>query len=112
MSTNDIITAAYETSFYSRVNFIALKTAQNVATEDVATPNHDARLAYAGRIMIGQDSAQQISLHIAAVNPTIAETLETQGGDAVPDGDIEYAMGQIWDARANAWAAAAIEEPL
>lgn len=105
MATKDIIDAASEPVFYTRVAFIALKAAQNVANEDPATPNHANRMAYAGRVLTGEDKALLIALHIAASNPTIAGTLETGGGDAVPDGDIEFAMGQIWDARSNAFAA-------
>jgi hypothetical protein len=106
MPTRDIINAASQPVFYTRVAFIALKAAQNVAAEDPATPNHAARASYAGRVMIGEDKALLIALHIAAANATIAATLESDGPDAVPDGDIEYAMGQIWDARANAFAVA------
>jgi hypothetical protein len=106
VATRDIIQAAADPMFYTRVAFIALKAAQNVANEDPGTANHANRAAYAGRVFTGEDKATLIALHIAAANPTIAQTLETSGGDAVPDGDIEYAMGQIWDARANAFATA------
>jgi len=104
MATRDIITAASDPVFYTRVSFIALKTAQNVATEDPATANHANRVDYAERIFRGGDNALLIAMHIAASNGTIAGTLETGGGDAVPDGDIEFAMGGLWDARANAFA--------
>ncbi|RWP05111.1 hypothetical protein [Mesorhizobium sp.] len=104
MATKDIIAAASNPTYYTRVAFIALKAAQNVAAEDPATANHANRVAYAGRVMTGEDKALLLALHIAASNATIAGTLESSGGDAVPDGDIEYAMGQIWDARANAYA--------
>lgn len=104
MATKDIITAASDPVYYTRVAFIALKAAQNVSTEDPGTANHANRLAYAGRVLTGNDKALLISLHVAASNPTIASTLETSGGDAVPDADIEFAMGQIWDARSNAFA--------
>jgi hypothetical protein len=106
MATKDIIQAASNPTYYTRVAFIALKVAQNVAAEDPNTANHANRAAYAGRVMTGEDKALLLSLHIAAANATIAGTLETQGGDAVPDGDIEFAMGQIWDARSNAFAIA------
>lgn len=106
MATNDIIAAATEPVFYTRVAFIALKAAQNVASEAPATPNHANRVAYAGRVLTGEDKSLLLALHIASSNPTIAATLETSGGNAVPDGDIEFAMGQIWDARANAFAVA------
>ncbi|MGO7533108.1 hypothetical protein [Rhizobium leguminosarum] len=104
MATKDIIAAASNPVFYTRVAFIALKAAQNVSNEDPATANHANRLNYSGRVLTGDDKALLISLHIAASNATIAATLESSGGDAVPDGDIEFAMGQIWDARANAFA--------
>lgn len=105
MATKDIIAAASQPTFYSRVAFIALKAAQNVANEDPATPNHANRVAYAGRVLSGSDKALLLALHIAASNSTIAAALEASGGDAVPDNDLEYAMGQIWDSRANAFAA-------
>lgn len=104
MATKDIIAAASEPEFYTRVAFIALKAAQNVTNEDPDTPNHENRAKYAGRVLIGEDGGLLLALHIAASNPTIAAALETSGGDAVPDSDLEYAMGQIWDSRANAFA--------
>lgn len=108
MATSDIIAAASDPVFYTRVSFIALKTAQNVASEATDAPNHQNRVDYAERIFRGGDNALLISMHIAASNATIAEELETGGGEAVPDGDIEFAMATIWDARANAFA----EQPL
>lgn len=106
MATSDIIAAASAPTFYTRVAFIALKSAQAVAAEDPGTANHTNRVAYAGRVLTGDDKALLLALHIAASNPTIASTLESGGGEAVPDNDIEFAMGQIWDARANAYATA------
>lgn len=105
MSTTDIINAASDPVFYTRVSFISLKVAQNVAAEDPGYPNHQNRLAYCAQIFRGDDNALLLSLHIASSNPTIAATLETEGGAAVPDGDIEFAMATIWDARANSFAA-------
>jgi hypothetical protein len=107
MSTQQVIDAASQPTFYTRVSFISLKVAQNVATEGDTTPNHANRLAYAARIFTGDDSALMLANHVAASNPTIASTLETSGGDAVPDADIEFALGSIWDSRANSFAAAA-----
>ena len=104
MATSDIIAAASDPVFYTRVAFIALKAAQNVASEDPATANHANRVDYAERVFRGGDNALLVAMHIAASNGTIAGTLETGGGAAVPDGDLEFAMGQIWDARSNAFA--------
>ena len=105
MSTEQIIAEASKPTFYSRVSFISLKVAQNVATEDPGTANHANRIAYSGRIFAGQDNAVLLSMHVASSNPTIASTLETSGGNAVPDADIEFALGSIWDSRANSFAA-------
>ena len=66
MATRDIIDAASKPVFYTRVAFIALKAAQNVSNEDPATENHALRLAYAGRVLTGDDKALLIALHIAA----------------------------------------------
>jgi hypothetical protein len=104
MATKDIIKAASDPLFYTRVAFIALKAAQNVANEAATVANHANRVKYAGLVFSGKDSALALTLHIAASNPTIANTLGTKGGAAVLDSEIEYAMGQIWDSRANAFA--------
>ena len=105
MASEQIIAAASDPTFYTRVSFIALKVAQNVASEDPATANHENRVNYAARVLRGADNALLLAMHLAASNATIAATLETDGGSAVPDGDIEFALATIWDARANAFAA-------
>jgi hypothetical protein len=104
MATTDIINAASDPVFYTRVAFIALKVAQNVATEDPAAPNHANRIAYCSRIFSGQDKAILLANHVVASNATIAAALDA--GTAVPDSDIEFALSSIWDARANSFAAA------
>jgi hypothetical protein len=103
MSSAQIITEISNPDFYNRVGFIALKVAQNVASEDPATANHDNRINYANRIFTGSESNPLLASHVVSSNPTIAQTLETSGGSAVPDGDIEFALASIWDARANAF---------
>lgn|SRR5262245_19872382 len=100
-----IIAAASDPTFYTRVSFIALKVAQFVASEDPLTANHTNRMEYAARVLRGADNALLLSMHMASSNATISDTLATQGGSAVPDGDIEFALSAIWDARANSWAA-------
>ena len=104
MGTKAIIAAASQPEFYTRVSFIALKAAQNVAAEASSTPNHEKRVAYANRIFRGEESALLLTLHVASANGTVSQTLETSGGDAVLDGDIEFVLSTIWDARANAFA--------
>lgn len=106
MPSLEIIAQTSMPTFYSRVAFIALKVAQNVASEDPGTANHANRIAYSSRILSGADNAVLLAQHVVSSNPTISATVETEGGDAVPDGDIEFALASIWDARANAFAPA------
>lgn len=103
MAIADLVAKANEPAFYSKVLFIAMKVAQNVATEDPNTDSHAERLAYANRILRGEDNGPLIAAHIIASNGTIAAVIESSGEP--PDGDIEYAFGAIWTARALAFAA-------
>lgn len=103
MSSMEIVTAASDPAFYTRVSYIALKVAQNIAAEDPAQPNHTNRVAYANRIFQGTDSAILLAQHVAT-NAVIASALENGGPEAPPDGDIEFTLATIWDARANAFA--------
>jgi hypothetical protein len=102
MSSTEVVTAASDPLFYSRVAFIALKVAQNVASEDPSAPNHVNRVAYSNRVFRGDDNAILLAQHVTASNPTIAAALTA--GQNVPDGDIEFALSSIWDARSNAFA--------
>ena len=107
MATRDIIAAASDPVFYTRVAFLALKVAQQVAAEDPATPDHANRIHYAGLVLTGQDKALLLALHLVASNATVSQNIEANGGDAVPDGDIEFVLASIWGARAAAFANAA-----
>lgn len=109
MATKEIIAAATDAIFSTRVAFLALKTAQNVAAEASNTPNHANRVAYANRIFRGEENQQLLTLHLVSANGTISNTLVNDGADAVPDADIEYALSTIWDSRANAFAPVVVE---
>jgi len=103
MSSLQIVTAASDPAFYARVSYIALKVAQMVAAEAEDHPNHDNRVAYSNRIFQGIDNAILLAQHVAT-NGTISGKLESDGPEGPPDGDIEFVLTSIWDARANAFA--------
>lgn len=103
MATSDIIAEVSKPSFYQRVSYLSLGVAQQVASEPPATANHANRVAYADRIFCGQEDALLLAMHVVSSNATIASTIESSGGDAVPDNDIQFALASIWDARANAF---------
>jgi hypothetical protein len=106
MAAADLIATARDDEFASRVLFLATTTAQEVSAEDAATPDHDVRLAYAGRVIRGTDNAKMIATHVIASNPTIQSAIESdppaKGGN-VPDEDIHFALSSIWTARALAF---------
>jgi hypothetical protein len=104
MATSDIISEVSKPSFYQRVSYLSLGVAQNVASEEPTAANHANRVAYSNRIFSGEEDALLLAMHVVSSNPTISQTVETEGGDAVPDGDIQFALASIWDARANAFA--------
>lgn len=109
MSALDQISAARDDEFASRVSMITFKVAQNVASEDPGTPNHANRVDYAGRNIRGDENPKLVAAHIISSNPTIAAAIDAEPdkkGSNVPDGDIEFALASIWDARSMAFAAA------
>jgi hypothetical protein len=106
MAAVDFIATARNDEFAARVMFITLGVAQNVASEDPATPDHQVRLDYAGRCIRGTDNPKNIAAHIISSNASIQNTIESdpaQYGANVPDGDIQFALATIWTARANAF---------
>lgn len=107
MSAVDQIATSRNPEFSGRVLMIATKTAQNVSSEDPATEHHAERIAYAGRVIRGDDHQQLIAAHVVSSNPTIAAAIDsdpTKYGSNVPDSDIEFALASIWTARALAFA--------
>jgi hypothetical protein len=86
---------------------IQLKVAQNVASEDPATANHAERINYAYYVIRGDENPKMVSAHVNT-NPSIAASIDAapeQLGANIPDGDIEFTLASIWDARALAFAA-------
>jgi len=108
MAAIDLIVTARDDEFAGRVAMILFKVAQNVASEDPATAHHAERIDYAFRNIIGNENPKLVAAHVISSNPTIAATInanpQNKGSD-VPDGDIEFALASIWDARSIAFAA-------
>ena len=106
MAATDLISTASNEEFSGRVMMIAFEVAQNVASEDPATADHDARMNYAEIIFRGDDKPNLMAAHVISSNPTIAAAIAAEPalhGSNVPDGDIEFALASIWTARALAF---------
>jgi hypothetical protein len=109
MSALDHIATASDPTFSGRVMMIQFKVAQNVASEDISTPAHDARLAYAGLVLRGEEKPQTVAAHVISSNPTIGAAIDSDPaalGSNVPDSDIEFALSSIWTSRSLAFATA------
>jgi hypothetical protein len=109
MAAVDLIAAARNDEFASRVLFLAMKTAQNVASEDAGTADHADRMFYACYVIRGDDNAKMIATQVIASNATISAAISSDPskyGSNVPDGDIEFALASIWTARSKAIVAA------
>ena len=107
MSAEDQIRTARNDTYAGRVAMIQLKVAQNVASEDPATAHHAERIAYASFVIRGDENAKMVAAHVntnPSIAATIAEAPEELGAN-VPDGDIEFTLASIWDARSLAFAA-------
>jgi hypothetical protein len=102
MSLN-VVTAASDPAFYTRVSYLALKVAQMIASEEDTHPNHANRVSYSNRVFRGDDNAILLAQHVAT-NAAISAALESGGPEAPTDADIEFTLTSIWDARANAFA--------
>jgi hypothetical protein len=109
MSALDQIATASDPNFSGRVMMLMFKTAQNVASEDPAAPHHTERINYAGLVIRGDEKPQLVAAHVISSNATIGAAIDSDPpalGSNVPDGDIEFALASIWDARSLAFAAA------
>lgn len=108
MSAEDLIRTARDDLYAGRVAMIQLKVAQQVASEDPATPNHIERINYAYVVIRGGENPKMVATHVNT-NPAIAAQIESDPaklGSNVPDSDIEFTMATIWDSRSLAFAAA------
>jgi hypothetical protein len=106
MSATDLIATARNDEFAARCLFIGTKVAQQVASEDTATADHEVRFNYAMRVIRGADNPKMMATHIISSNPSIQQTINDAPelfGSNVPDGDIEFAFATIWTARAHSF---------
>ena len=110
MSAEDLIRVARDDTYAGRVAMIQLKVAQNVAAEDPATAHHDERISYAYIVIRGAENPKMVAAHLNS-QPGISTTIDEDPdalGSNVPDGDIEFTLATIWDARSLAFAAGAV----
>lgn len=109
MAVLDRIAAARDDVFAARVAMILMTTANNVANEDPATPNHANRIALAQKVFRGEINNKAVAALVIASNATIQGTIDANPaglGADVPDNDLEFQLSTLYDNLANAYAAA------
>jgi len=91
MNLLDIYTAAHNTQFQNRCRVATWIAAQDIASEDVSTPNHETRMDWSKRAL--QDSItikpHQLAMQVLR-NPVIA----TDPAGAA-DGDIQFQVNSV-----------------
>lgn len=107
MAVLDRIATARDDQFAARIAMILMHTCIDVANEDPTTANHANRVAFAGKHLRGQVNCKAVAAAVIASNGTIQSTIDggpTLLGANVPDGDLEYVIGGLYDHLANAYA--------
>lgn len=108
MSALDLIATAQDDTFAARTAMILMEVCINVTNEATTTPNHANRLALAQRHMKAEINTKSVAATMIASNATIQTTIQGAPqlrGSNVPDSDMQFALGGIYDSIANAYAA-------
>lgn len=98
MTALSLSAAARNDTFAARVGFLSLDAAIDVATEDPETSDHAARVAWAFRVLRGEQNNKLVAAAIIASNPTIQATINASPsnfGSDVADADIQFALGGV-----------------
>ena len=83
--------------FDGRVWVAAYKTADNVLNEPATTANHDLRVRLARLVANEPSTYADTFVKRAAMNATIAATIQPDGTATCADSDIEFVVAGWWD---------------
>jgi hypothetical protein len=99
MGSLTLAAVAINADWQRRVGYYMSLRAIIVMEEEDTTNNYLNRIAYANAVLKGEASVYQMALAVLT-NPTIAENAddpEDLSGTDVPDTDIDFVVGDIWD---------------
>ena len=108
MAILDRIRTARDETFAARVSMILMKVAIDVANEDGGTTNHANRLAFAAKVIKAEVNNKAVGAACISNNGTMQTTIDADPsllGSNIPDGDIEFVLGGLYNNLANAYAA-------
>lgn len=98
MSALDLVATARDMTFSARVAMISMKSAVAVGNEAPDEPDHQARLAWANKVLRGDQNNKILASAIIASNATITAAIEAapdQRGGNVPDDHIEFSLNSM-----------------
>lgn len=107
MAVLDRIATARNDTFAARIAMILMALAINVMNEDPGTANHANRLLFAQKHLKGEVNCKLIAAALIANNATTQANIDGNPGalgSNVPDGDIEFVLGGLYNNFANAYA--------
>lgn len=109
MAVLDQIATARDDTFAARVAMTLMTIGLSAMNEAGATPDHVNRLALAQKHLKGEINSKLVAALLIASNATIQGEINAAPallGSNVPDGDMLYALTQLYDNIADAYAAA------
>jgi hypothetical protein len=101
----DQMRAARNDVFAARSIYAALKYAALVLNEDPASANHAERLAFAKRVIRGEERPRLFAAFLIAAVPQLQTTIDNQPaqrGGNISDVNLDNAVAAIWTARSLA----------
>jgi hypothetical protein len=107
MAVLNYIAAARDDAFAARVAFILMTLCINVANEDPTTANHANRLHFAQLHFRASINTKALAAGAIAYNATLQSEINSNPalrGSNVPDSDLQYVLGGLYDNFANAYA--------
>lgn len=93
-----MIAAKSEAMLLKVKSFMQEKALAVLNTEALATAGHAERVAYAKTVLAGTANVAEMSIAVC-VNPSISATIDA--GNIPPDGDLQYAVYDNFDAFAG-----------
>jgi hypothetical protein len=108
MAVLDRIATARNDTFAARIAMILMALAINVMNEDPSTANHANRLLFAQKHLKGEVNCKLLGAAVIANNATTQGNIDADPaalGSNVPDSDIEFVLGGLYNNFANAYAA-------
>lgn len=94
---------AWQADFQQRIGYALNVAAINAYNEAGTVTGHAARAAYATKVLNGEYNLFAVSLAVLTNSTIAAEgNSASQPGNAIPDGDIQFAINSIFSALAGA----------